>query len=142
MRAFTMIELVFVIVILGILAAVAVPRLAASRDDAILTKGKADVSAIRSSIITTRQRNILQGNASAPSTLTTTGSEYLFDAVLDYPIKSVDSDKNGWRRNGDNYVFRTENTDITFRYDNTTGIFTCVGANTGTANNTCTKLTQ
>jgi general secretion pathway protein G len=32
--AFTMIELVFVIVILGILAAIAIPRLAATRDDA------------------------------------------------------------------------------------------------------------
>jgi len=37
--AFTMIELIFVIVILGILAAVAIPRLAATRDDAkIATK--------------------------------------------------------------------------------------------------------
>ena len=32
--AFTMIELIFVIVILGILAAVAIPRLSATRDDA------------------------------------------------------------------------------------------------------------
>jgi len=32
--AFTMIELIFVIVILGILASVAIPRLAATRDDA------------------------------------------------------------------------------------------------------------
>ncbi|MDD2838509.1 MAG: type II secretion system protein [Sulfuricurvum sp.] len=35
---FTMIELIFVIVILGILAAVAIPKLAATRDDATLAK--------------------------------------------------------------------------------------------------------
>jgi len=34
---FTMIELVFVIVILGILAAIAIPKLAATRDDAVMT---------------------------------------------------------------------------------------------------------
>ena len=34
-QAFTMIELIFVIVILGILAAIAIPKLVATRDDAI-----------------------------------------------------------------------------------------------------------
>jgi len=41
---FTMIELIFVIVILGILAAVAIPRLAATRDDAKISKGASEVS--------------------------------------------------------------------------------------------------
>ncbi|MDQ7061297.1 MAG: type II secretion system protein [Sulfurimonas sp.] len=36
--AFTMVELIFVIVILGILAAVAVPKLAATRDDAKMSR--------------------------------------------------------------------------------------------------------
>jgi len=41
---FTMIELIFVIVILGILAAVAIPKLAATRDDAKISKGASEVA--------------------------------------------------------------------------------------------------
>ncbi len=36
-KAFTMIEVIFVIVIIGILAAVAIPKLAATRDDAVIS---------------------------------------------------------------------------------------------------------
>ncbi|MBU0631942.1 type II secretion system GspH family protein [bacterium] len=42
--AFTMIELVFVIVILGILAAIAIPKLAATRDDAKIAKGATELA--------------------------------------------------------------------------------------------------
>ena len=41
---FTMIELIFVIVILGILAAVAIPKLAATRDDARIASAASEIS--------------------------------------------------------------------------------------------------
>ncbi len=47
---FTMIELIFVIVILGILAAVAIPKLAATRDDAETAGVKAEIATAISAV--------------------------------------------------------------------------------------------
>jgi type II secretory pathway pseudopilin PulG len=46
-----MIELIFVIVIIGILAAVAIPKLAATRDDAVDSKVKSNVATCLSDVV-------------------------------------------------------------------------------------------
>jgi len=108
-KAFTMIELVFVIVIIGILAAVAIPSLAATRDDAEITKASTVLASVRNAIAMERQKRILRGNfnkitavgnstnvfdkfyedISGTSTITT-------ENVLEYPIKS-ESKKYRWK---------------------------------------------
>ncbi|HIP02158.1 MAG TPA: prepilin-type N-terminal cleavage/methylation domain-containing protein [Campylobacterales bacterium] len=69
-KAFTMIELVFVIVILGILSSVAISKMAVTRDDAELAKGRAQVAGIRNAIVLMRNTNMLQAmGAKWPSAL-------------------------------------------------------------------------
>jgi len=151
--AFTMIELIFVIVVLGILAAVAIPRLAATRDDAQMTKGRSDVAAIRSGISLQRSKNMLESNPTAngffPTDLDTitvynTDGVRLFNVndgntsnILEYPIFSANRD-GGWLKTGVNaYSFTVNGVATAFTYTNTNGIFNCVAGNAN-----CDALTR
>ena len=101
-KAFTMLELVFVIVVIGILSAVALPKFAASRTDAEIAKAKSVVSAVRLGIATSRQKLILSGVFTPITTLSVVAGndKYIFDGiegnvsnpVLEYPIRSCKDD--------------------------------------------------
>jgi len=149
--AFTMIELVFVIVVLGILAAVAIPRLAASRDDAVMVKGKSQIAAIRGGIALQKSKNMLEGTTPfIPAKLDNVtnygeiNDQRLFNYsdgnnsnILEYPIISQANRDGGWVKIGANsYDYRVMGEAHPFTYDANTGIFNC------TAGTYCSELTR
>ncbi|PNV84040.1 MAG: prepilin-type cleavage/methylation domain-containing protein [Sulfurimonas sp.] len=126
-HAFTMLEMVFVIVVLGILASIAVPRLAATRTDAEISKGRADVASVRSAIITERQSRLITGVSSWITAANLDTASGLFGGVLMYPVAN-ESGKNGkWSATAGSgtYVFRVDNIPVPFTYNQNNGTFTC-----------------
>lgn len=105
-KAFTMVELVFVIVVIGILSAIAVPKFAATRDDAIITKARTTVASVRSALATERQKRILRGDFN--TTLESPTSSRVFvikmggtqTELLEYTVKKCPSSnqKSCWER--------------------------------------------
>ncbi|MDR1614553.1 MAG: prepilin-type N-terminal cleavage/methylation domain-containing protein [Campylobacteraceae bacterium] len=139
--AFTMVELIFVIVILGILASIAVPKLTATRRDAQITRYASDISTIRSAISTTRSENLLQGNPAFPP-LEGLDATKLFEGVLTYPIQpAADANGRGWTEveAGKTYNLDIDGDDVTFTYSTATGIFTCAIVEAG---DLCSQLIQ
>jgi general secretion pathway protein G len=138
-KAFTMTELIFVIVILGILAAVAVPKMGSSKSHAEISKARADVASIRSAILTERQSQIIKGNNNFIDKLSDNDS-VLFKGngtrtLLTYGVAAGTS-SGKWSKNSDgNYTFHINEEDITFLYKKEDGTFSCKRDN-----DTCKKI--
>jgi len=143
-KAFTMIELVFVIVILGIMSSIAISKMAVTRDDAIITKGRSQVASIRNAIALAKSMKMMQGSASLyPDTLDSVPGK-LFDKandgtkLLDYPVYAKDSDGHWTKASTNKYNFIYQSTPIQFTYNPADGSFDCVH----TASQTCKDLTE
>ena len=145
-----MIELVFVIVVLGILATVAIPRFAVTRGDAVLTKGKSQVAAIRSGISLLKSKRLLEGNSTTITALdaaaNNTEGESLFYGgtfgnVLEYPMLAKNSDGYWMKTGTTTYTFQVLGQTITFTYNNSSTGFDCNATDTTTGTN-CKSLTQ
>jgi len=136
-QAFTMIELVFVIVVIGILSAIAIPKFAATRDDAIVTKAIATIGSVRSAIATERQKRILRGSFVDITSLggTAGNDKDLFDwfdgnttgsRVLEYPIQACASSAKGcWSKTSNSTYVYTMPTSGTVTFTFSGNRFTC-----------------
>ena len=124
-KAFTMIELVFVIVALGILAMVALPRLASSKEDAEITRVKAEIAAIRSAIQTHRGANLLaQKGKGYP--------EKLDEKKIEEITNGTKLNKKYWTVNENKLTVKIAGKQAIFNYDKDKGRLTCENSDKGT----------
>ena len=142
-NAFTMLELIFVIVIIGILASIAIPKLWVTRDDAVIAKARTQVGSIRSSIANAYSKNIINGINKCPE-LEGNENNYVFENILKpYPIKTNQKEINwtldGNNSNETNYTVKIDDLSTKFIYEKNTSDncpFDCNGSSL------CKKLTD
>jgi len=115
-KSFTILELIFVIVIIGILAGLAVPRLFPVITTSKIKKLQSQLSAIRVAISNAYSKNIISGNNQCPQ-LEGNKANLLFEGVLTYPITKNKGDIK-WDGNGNDYNATIGNIVVKFHYDN------------------------
>jgi len=88
-KAFTMIELIFVIVIIGILASIAIPRLATTRDDAIISKTVSNLKILLYDAFSfyTSQSEVVWKNSKWEDVTNTLDSTQGATSTLDSPVR-------------------------------------------------------
>lgn len=151
-----MIELIFVIIIIGILAMIAIPKFSSVENQAVISSGRATVMSVRAAISTLRQKGFMLGDSSYITSLdagvaTNTAGVKIFDnngtatdTLLTYPIITKNS-SGGWMKTAANeYTYYVDSTPVVFDYNSTNGMFTCSGYNAGNAQakKDCSKLIQ
>ena len=112
-EAFTVIELIFVIIVIGILSAIAIPKFAATRDDAIITRAINTIASARSALAMERQKHILKGDF-VDINMSTIGDN--FSNILEYDVKSCNTAQcGGWHTDAasNQFIFRGPTGDVT-----------------------------
>jgi prepilin-type N-terminal cleavage/methylation domain-containing protein len=145
-KAFTLIELIFVIVIIGLLASVAIPKFMNLTTHAKKSNIKSVITSVQTSIDEIHGKWIIDDNynwSCGSNTLNSNGyptglddgagESKLFKCVLKVPIPSCGNRNAGcWDEYEDNkYVYKfTPEENLTVEYNATNGTIECIGDGT------------
>lgn len=151
-KAFSLLELIFVIIIISILLSLSLSNISISRDDASFLKIKADISAVQNSL------NLLKTKAnfsSKPFDLNRLDNSILYSVenenifyfdednssnILQKPIITSASNY-GWIKSDMNtYKVNIDTKEIVFKYKN--NVFSCLSFNINDELETCKSLMQ
>jgi len=139
-RAFSLLEIIVVILLISIISVIAFPKLFLNITNASYVKIQSDVSLIRSAIVYNQNQNIISGKGEAYTAYLddakiNVANEKLFiglndEVLLKYPILSSsneDKEISKWIKTSKNHyiIFVSKLEFIEFIYDSTKGTFDC-----------------
>ena len=155
-KAWTMVELIFVIVIIGVLAGIAVPKFSDTKDAATISSAKATIASVQASLSTERQLRVLKGDFKIVNKLNEGGGAFstfsgdtpgVSRSVLENTVPLCDTGEKGCWSSVSNasgttadpsvytYKMPDDGAEVTFNLAN--GRFNCVATDEN-----CKKLTQ
>ena len=130
-KGFTLVELVVVIVILGILAATALPRFVNLTNDARIAAVNGMAGGIRSSVAVVQARYMATGNTAATTVTMTDGTVVTVNAATGIPVGTAAGIGSALQSTEGFAVDYTTATAVTFRPNNG-GAATCQVSYNGT----------
>jgi general secretion pathway protein G len=114
-QAFTLLEIVFVIIIISIVTIIAIPKFTSNIEFTTKVQIKSDVALIRSSIKEYANKETLLGK------------QLTYPSSLDTIINNLNS-SNVWEKQ-ETYIYIASidnNKKVEFKYDNSNGLFDCI----------------
>lgn len=153
-KGFTLIELIFVIVIIGLLASFAAPKFLTTKAHASSASAKSIISSLRTAIETKHGEYLIDDTIPDPypKTLDDTeankSGEKLFANILKSPVISCSptTGSDCWYKEGNtsttaDYSYKFNDDDILkIRYNNTEGNFTCLEGSGTMTQSACEEI--
>lgn len=125
-KSFTLLEIIFAITVIAIMAMVAIPNVFSTLDRTNIIKLKSDIALIRSAIKTVKNQATFK-NDNTILTKLDDDNKFLFKNILTQPIISKEASAGSWSKMSDTQYKAWVDADIfvLFTYNKTNGNFDC-----------------